>query len=152
MSSEHSNMGHIFNAPFGENLTVCASFNHHAMSTSTQSSSRFPRFARSSHILYRRNKHHFLSKEHGFSYEWEIGMILYYIRKVHITGSRESIFDMFEYLMSVPAFVASNREIRDVVIAKISELDFPGDKEWLHLRMSILGFIDDLIYHSCYTP
>ena len=78
-------------------------------------------------------------------------MIMYFLRKVHLLNTREYIIHMFEYLMTVPALLASNRDIRDVTIAKINEIHFP-DKEWIHLRQSMVGFMDDLIFHPCYIP
>lgn len=116
------------------------------------SSNRIPRFAHSSEGLYKREKIRFLSEEHGHQYEWEKGMLLYYIRKVHITETRESIIQMYEYIMTVPALIASNNEVREVVLSKIIEIDFGGDNEWVHLRKSMIGFLDDLIFHPCYRP
>ena len=109
---------------------------------------RFPRFT--TYAFYR-DKFRFLSEEHGRLYEWDIGFIMYLIRKVHLLNTRHSIIHLFEYLMTVPALLASNREIRDVTIAKINDIHFP-DYEWIHLRQSMIGFIDDLIFHPLYTP
>ena len=117
----------------------------------SKSFNRIPRFAHSSDALYKRDNIHFLSEDRG-NYEWEKGMLLYYIRKSHITRTMESIIQLYEYIMSVPALIASNKEVREFVLSKIIEVDFGGDEPWMHLRRSMTGFLDDLHLHPCYRP
>jgi len=119
---------------------------------SSNPSKRILRFAHLSGILYKRDNIHFLPEDRGQQYEWEKGMLLYYIRKSHITRTMESIIQLYEYIMSVPALIASDKEIREFVLSKIIEVDFGGYEQWMHLRRSMTGFLDDLHLHPCYRP
>jgi len=120
--------------------------------TMSQSSHTLPRFSHLSITRRESDKQQFLSTEYWQEYAWEIGMLHYYIRKVHLIGTRKSILDLFEFIMRIPAFIASNRSFRHVVYTKIMAISLDRDSEWLHLRKTILGFLDDLRFHPRYCP
>lgn len=93
-----------------------------------------------------------LSDEYEQLYQWEIGMLHYYIRKVQLTMTREDVISLFEYIMSIPAYMASNPNMRRIVHIKLNDFHqfHSKDKVWVHTYRSTLGFLADLYMHPYY--
>ena len=148
-------MGFLFSSFFTGEPVKCDASTHvdadiYLYITMSLSSRTLPRFSHLSNTVRETGKQQFLSSDCRDEYAWEIGMLHYYIRKVHLIGTRKSILDLFEYIMRIPAFIASNRTFRNIVSTKIMEISLDRDSEWIHLRWTILGFLDDLRFHPRY--
>ena len=76
-------------------------------------------------------------------------MLMYYTRKVRITMTRESALEMFEYIMTIPAFMASHPKMREIVRLKVEDLHFQ-DEVWKNMHRSMLRFLHELRLHPRY--
>ena len=77
-------------------------------------------------------------------------MLLYYIRKVRITMTRESALEMFEYIMTIPDYMASHPRMRKIVLLKLGEMHFQDDAVWDNMHRSMLRFLNNLRHHPTY--
>jgi hypothetical protein len=77
-------------------------------------------------------------------------MLMYYTRKVRLCMTKESAIELFEYIMTIPAYMAYHPRMRRIVRLKLREIHFPHDDVWDHLCQSIYGFLNDLRLHPLF--
>ena len=77
-------------------------------------------------------------------FQWENDMLMYYTRKVRITMTLDSVLEMFEYIMTIPDYMATYPQMRKIVRLKLEELHVPNDAVWDNMYRSMLRFLDTL--------
>ena len=56
----------------------------------------------------------------------------------------DSVLEMFEYIMTIPDYMATYPQMRKIVRLKLEELHVPNDAVWDNMYRSMLRFLDTL--------